>query len=1035
MHPIVAQMNASPEQEPAILERGRNIVVTAGAGTGKTRTLVGRYLSLLAEGLDLRSIVAITFTRKAAREMRNRVRDEIRRYVSQPGLEKEEQERWQELYTRLDAARIDTIHSLCTEILRSHPAEAGVDPRFEVLEEGRSKLLQSRAVDEALAWAADDPQAAGLFALLGEDDLQQTLAALLEKRLDTREALARLPDDVLGHWQGVLDGMQLNRLDEDLAQAMPALHNTLRVALQRLEAFKSERQALDFDDLEGRALQLLQENETVRSYWRGAVKAILMDEFQDTNQRQRDLVTLLDDGQKLFIVGDAKQSIYRFRGADVVVFRRERERIEREGGLHLPLRTSYRAHKDLVQGLNDLLHPVLGEQAGSEQPWVEPFSRLEYYRKEPAPGIHGPHIELQLALGTKKGGALDRAAQALAARIAGLVASGAVGYGDIAILCRASGSFPAYEDALEQAGIPYLTVAGRGFYDRPEIRDLLNALHALADPTDDLALAGLMRSPALGLSDADLFRLCQARPRDAGTPLWEIMQKEQPGSHPWAEDGLRAGRAVRLIDRLHRKVGRTSVADVLKAFLDETQYRAALIEIHDARSVRNVDKLLADAHTSGIVGVGEFLEYVDGLKVSRAREGEARATAEGAVQIMSVHQAKGLEFPLVAVGDITHRQPGSDAFLIDPDLGIVLKLKDRPVAANGGPVAAGKRKAEPLKPAVWELASQRAGAQEQAESNRLFYVAATRAREKLILNGYVDLKQDGTVGACTGWLGTIAGADALCLQGRKIHYGPAGAGPLPLALRLGQTQVPCTLYEPIPCAPGPARVPGAAAEQAATVPPPLLDPLFAPAEQRDGGIEQQDRVPAQRVWRVVPAGERPHAPAWVVGSLVHEALAAWRFPDEQAPTGPAHDFDRWAAARSRGYGVADSRQLNNAIRRSRELLLRFREHPLFQEMNGAAKLVHEVPYSLEVDGRTESGIIDALYLRDGRWTIVEFKTDELRDQADLDRLLAEEDYRTQAERYRRAAERLLGQTPQLVLCLLNYERSVRRYALDREGDE
>ena len=190
MHPIVDQMLPSPEQTPAIRERGRDVVVTAGAGTGKTRTLVARYLALVAEGLPLRSIVAITFTRKAAREMRNRVREEVRLYLVRPDLAETERGRWQSLYAELDAARIGTIHSLCSEILRAHPAEAGVDPRFEVLEEGRGNILLGQVVDGALAWAADQEEAMGLFSLLGEGALRDTLVTMLSKRLEVEACWA-----------------------------------------------------------------------------------------------------------------------------------------------------------------------------------------------------------------------------------------------------------------------------------------------------------------------------------------------------------------------------------------------------------------------------------------------------------------------------------------------------------------------------------------------------------------------------------------------------------------------------------------------------------------------------------------------------------------------------------------------------------------------------------------------------------------------------------------------------------------------------
>ena len=317
---------------------------------------------------------------------------------------------------------------------------------------------------------------------------------------------------------------------------------------------------------------------------------------------------------------------------------------------------------------------------------------------------------------------LERAADALAARLAELVeGSGHVqieangqlrplSYGDVAILCRASTSFAAYENALERAGIPFLTVAGRGFYGRPEIRDLLNALAALADPTDDLALAGLLRSPAFGVSDAGLYRLSEARDRAEGpNSLWHTLRAF--GAELAGEDGGRAARAALIISDLHAQAGRAPVADLLKAFLDATGYRAALLAAGQARAARNVAKLLADAHASGLVSVGEFLAYVAELRDSGTREGEARATAEGAVQIMSVHAAKGLEFPVVVIGDATYNPPGRSGVLFDPALGVLLAQKDD----------------DKQLPAIYRLGKLTADDQEAAESDRLLYVAATRA--------------------------------------------------------------------------------------------------------------------------------------------------------------------------------------------------------------------------------------------------------------------------------------------------------------------
>ena len=1111
LHPIVAQMRVSPEQEPAVLARGRDVVVTAGAGTGKTTTLVARYLSLLADGLPLRSVVAITFTRKAAREMRNRVRAAVQRYTDGSDLPPDELRRWQRLYAELDAARIDTIHSLCTEILRTHPAEADVDPRFAVLEEGQAYILRKRALDEALAWAADDPQAVQWFALLGEQGLRKSLDNLLRLRLDVQETLARQPEDVVAYWReqaakrqhadlaalltrpewvesvaalreneadsssdpteiqrrnalATVDGAvgpleeqlaslshlhdinlsggaarawsrgadqvrevkaalrtlrelwrsadptrwEFSALDEELGRAFPALRALFGFACARYAAFKRQVNSLDFDDLEQGALELLRRDPAVLAYWQEQVQALLVDEFQDTNGRQRDLLTLLNGGcGRLFMVGDAKQSIYRFRGANVQVFREERQRVLDAGGVVVPLQVSYRAHRELMQGLNDLLRPVLGEAPDPARPWVEPFAALKHHREEPGPGFEPPHIELHLAVGTKSAGALERAAEALVARLMPWVEGGKhqvcqgegirpLEYGDIAILCRASTSFPAYEDALERAGVPFLTVAGGGFYERPEIRDLLNALQALADPSDDLSLAGLLRSPALGLSDVDLYRLCQERQRARGASLWDVLQSDKkrlvtPESQ----------RAVRIIRELHGLVGRTSVADLLKAFLDATDYRAALIQAGQSRAARNVSKLLADAHASAIVGVGAFLEYMGGLRDAAAREGEARAPVQGAVQIMSVHQAKGLEFPVVVLGDVSSESHRRDDVLVDPELGILLPRKDP----------------EGTLPTLYQMGKERENDKETAERDRLLYVAATRAREALIFSGCLNLKQGGLCGKLTGWLGRIGAADCLGLQQQQIEYDEAATEALARDLQAGQTRVSCTLYGPEWKGPAAARMVRPPEAVAAVTPPPLLACVVPAAEWADERTTEQERDPPQRVWRVVPAVAHPSAPAWVVGKLVHEALAQWRFPDDR--------YQEWAEARAHAYGITDARQLDAAVRASSRLLQRFAQHELFQEMDSAERRLHEVPYSIEREGTLENGIIDALCLQNSAWTLVEFKTDHIEDKSRLEQLLRRTDYLAQSQRYADAFERLLGQRPRVLLCLLDYQGQVQ----------
>jgi ATP-dependent helicase/nuclease subunit A len=1179
LHPIVAQLTPNEEQRPAVSARGCDVVVTAGAGTGKTRTLVARYLSLLAD-LEadrrghLRSIVAITFTRKAAREMRNRVRAEVRRYLAHCALTPQQRDRWQAVYARLDAARIGTIHSLCTEILRAQPAEASVDPRFQVLEEGQAALLRREVLDEALAWAADEPDAVRLFDLLdGATRLRGAIQTLLARRLDAASAFEALPADPLAYWREVLSqrklvrlerllsdpawaealtalrrskptdpddrmalqrrwalaaideavesrvrrrsgspgqrsvpsggagvgaaerieerlaslsrlddvnlvggsyrawpggksekaavkdalrtvrklwrdhadllSLQLTSLDERTAEAIPGLRAVFRFARRRYQAEKRNRRVLDFDDLESGAVELLQDHPEVRTRWQDQVEAILVDEFQDTNERQRRLVHLLsgDAGHrrssgKLFIVGDAKQSIYGFRGADVTVFRAERERIVgRDDGEGWPLTTSYRAHRDLVRALNNLLRPVLGEEADPHRPWAEPFAPIAAHRDAPGPRIEPPYVEMHLTVGSKSDGALDRAARALVGRLAEMVESGAqmadggeaaphglrpLDYGDIAILCRASGSFGAYEDALDEAGLPYVTVAGRGFYDRPEIRDLLNALRALADPTDDLALVGLLRSPAVALSDAAIYRLVRGR-GEAPISLWQALSRGDADLGIGAQGrssvdpvaGQRVARSVSLITELHTMAGRTGVGDLLKAFLDATTYRAALLKAGQQRAVRNVQKLLGDAHASGLVSVGAFLEYVDGLRDSGAREGEARAVSGDAVQIMTIHQAKGLEFPIVVLGDATWSGGGggSRPVLIDPTLGVL-----PPLPPSGGDD-------EEELAAVYCLAQAREEDQAAAESDRLLYVAATRAREKLLVSGCLSgIRKDGTPYKPGGWLDKLG--RPLGLHEIEIPYDEQGSLVHHRELRAGETTVGCLIYEPAATTYEPATP---LVTDAVAIETPLPPPLLAPVTQTEAPPTQREAP--QQVWRVVPETRRPRAPSRTVGQLVHEALAAWRLPQGRDD----EPFEEWLRARARAAGLVDRQQIADARRRVRRLLLQLQEHPLFEDLTAAQQRLHEVPYTLEQQGRLENGQIDLLYRRRDIWSIVEFKTDEVRHATRFEQLLRERNYVPQARRYAEAIEQLLGTRPRCLLCMLDYERRTRVYAIPAAG--
>jgi ATP-dependent helicase/nuclease subunit A len=1117
---ILSQFALKGSQQQAASDDNPAIAVTAGAGSGKTRTLVGRYLRLLESGYPVRSLIAITFTDKAAREMRARIRAEIEKWLADPHPTNSGEEpgvrAWQTIFSELDAARIGTIHSLCAEILRAHPAETGVDPDFDVLEEGLAAALKAQAIEVALIWAANDPQAAKLFRIFKEGELRRVLGTLINRRLDlaledethsplhvwsqaieawfssylsdpawkdSLEDLASLqakqPDDKLelsrqevlatwgeidaaiqkrdwdatlaklaqlrkaistggqkGNWapddlETAREAMRSLReffdaelkslvggttpkvcwaLDEQVAQALPALRLLTGQLLQEYRRLKDETQTLDFDDLEGKAAQLLIENEEARARWQRQTRAVLVDEFQDTNERQRQIIYAIsgfdptrpprseeasEASSSLFIVGDAKQSIYRFRNADVTVFRQVQADIAAAEGLHLDLDLTFRTHKPLLNTLNDLLAPVLGERDNPMRPYQVPFAPLRAYRQAPkSQATAAPYVEFILGLGDEAASGRAAAASALTERLHRIHEQEGFEWENIALLFRASTAFEVYEDALEAAGIPFVTIAGRGFYERPEIRDLLNALTAIADPGDDLALAGLLRSPAIGLGDDDLYRLRYAEGNDKPIPLWHALENSDAAQD---SDSLRV-RALNIISELHALVGRAPAAQVLNRYLDLTGYRTMLGMVSGgSRLQRNVDKLLADAHRSHMVNLEDFLTYAQTLRDVGTREGEAPVEAAGAVQLMTVHKAKGLEFPVVVIADAAYQPPSwSDPVLLDERLGLLVGL----------------RNSDGVRPVAYKLGDLAETERDEAEDKRLLYVAATRAKEKLLINGHVKRLKAGNL-SLGGWLsrlGEVVGLNEVKLMGditapQRLELNPpSDASVLACSLHPLPSDIPAPNWPLTPYANSSPAERGESLEARAL--PDLATPLRVPEEHLlDEKILAREADPPQRVWRIVPRAKHPTGPAWVVGKLVHEAIRHWRFPGD--------GFEAFITPFALEAGLTDPAETRDTIRTVERLLARFRGHPLWAEID-AAERYHEVPYALPGD----RGIIDLLYRTEAGWVIIDFKTDELRSEVEMWETIERGGYNEQVKRYVDAVTAQIGQRPRALLVFL-----------------
>lgn len=1073
------------DQRRAAAARGQDVVVTAGAGSGKTRTLVARYISLLAEGGSPRRVVAITFTEKAAREMRSRVRSSISEQISLAESAVERQ-RWSDLEAQIDSARIGTIHSLCSEILRTHPAEAAIDPRFNVVDEGLAATLRAQAVQETLAWLVEEPKFIPLLLNLNTSSIEKLLAFLLDHRLeaqagfqtavnpqetltramqtglvhpliatplaelrgldlsgdlvvDAGDKLADQVTELLSLWQQAVESLasgnwvqaamhlftarrttmsgnagkktslakaSLVRLkdgydacfapwlggkgskdtppdpsaEQTFQQCLVLVSEAFAYLLQTYQAALRQRQALDFDDLEAGTAHLLAAPE-LQKKWQVEVDALLVDEFQDTNIRQREIVLALcgETPGRLFVVGDARQSIYRFRQADVRVFRQLQEDILHRGGLVIDLNRTYRAHTPLLQATGDLLSEVMGDQPDPDRPYFVPYAALASDHDLPRHGMEAPHVEFVLGTGADAESARPAAGRALALRLHELRQGGQIQrWDDVALLFRASTGFPYYEDAFEEAAIPFVTVAGQGFYNRPEIRDVVNLLRALADPWDDLAMAGLLRSPAFGLSDAALFHL--RGPSGQTRAFWSALQGDLQGLNE--PDLAHARRALAILQTLIPLVDRLPVAELLKRLVDKVDYRAILAstEFTASRLWRNLDKLLADAQASEMVNVRSFLEYLDTLREVGAREGEAPAEAEGAVRLMTIHKAKGLEFPLVILADAARqRRNTGEAIYLLPETGLVFKLDSF--------------ESPPL-PFRWARSIN--DQQADAEEKRLLYVALTRAEEKLLISGHSTPTPSGQWKA-NGWLGELASAG-------RCNIDTAAGGDQPLeVLTAGGHPLRLWVMPPSGAAIRPAPLPQA--PQPSLAARPLYPPLLLPE------LDTTDPEPDDTLhpWRAT--GERLRPPADVVGRLVHTAIQHWLFPGQALLT-------KLLEISALNAGLSDAVQRAEALRLAELLLSRLQHHPLWQEIDQASQRYHEVPYArLVAHRRTDSGYIDLLYRDANGWQIIDFKTDALRNAAE--RLAAVEQYTPQMRRYAQAAQDLLRERARVRLCFLD----------------
>ena len=843
----------------------------AGAGTGKTHTLIERCLDLICEeNISLDEILIVTFTEAAATEMKQRLRDALdKRSRENTGSHLAEQ------IALFDTAHIGTLHSFCLRLVREHFHELGLDPQLAILDEGEARQLAGETLDEQFQahYAGEDefsvavqnliqihgggsdekiralilrlhhysqtrPDAAGWLAeqvknfSAGEPtDWQRWLLAAIadwrdewlpvlenlkggnEKAAEltgvfqhlpknfTREQAAEILEQIVsadGNWPAKRKTILRKPLEDlfDEATFLAALapvknggdplvedwnwvrghmETLLRLAQEFAENFAERKRddgMLDFHDLEQFALKLLWDFTAgkptgVAEMWRVKLKFIFVDEYQDINAAQDKIIAALSrDGADAnrFLVGDVKQSIYRFRLADPKIFRDYARDWRGKNSQTIPLTENFRSRESLLDFVNSVFAPLMREEIGGVNHDDEAklkFGSSETRADFSAAKDSSPRTELLLRFKAGRNDEVDpenesganeladleeseKEARLLASRLAELKnsrheiwddeggKSRAVEWRDMAILLRApSGKAEIFARQFDRAGIPLVVERG-GFYDSSEILDLLGVLQLLDNPLQGVPVIAVLRSPLVGCS---LDELAEIRLTGSGHFWFALNQAQSPKSKVQSETLAKIEKFLERFHRWRKLAQQSSLSQCLEAILAETHYDDWLkSRPRGAQRHANVQRFLNLAEKFDQFqrqGLFRFLKFIEAQREIEAEPEVAPVADENAVRLMSIHQSKGLEFPVVAVADLAksfNTQDLRGEIIFDEEFGLCPKVK---------PPTSGRRY-----PSLPHWLAQRHQRREQAgEELRLLYVAMTRARDNLILIGSVTEKK------------------------------------------------------------------------------------------------------------------------------------------------------------------------------------------------------------------------------------------------------------------------------------------------------
>jgi ATP-dependent helicase/nuclease subunit A len=1086
----------------------RNVVVVAGAGTGKTTLLVNRLVHLLVKEpapVPIAQIVALTFTNKAATEMKVRLRERLAVLAHpqtdgmRPGdggavsLEElraryrlggdEIAARAQAALDDIEKALIGTLHSFAAHLLRLHPLESGVDPDFqeddglrfdeqftmawdcwldqELSRAGRhhhlwravlssaslesvrtlARSLCSESVDlsvlqQQLQSTAMPPAASHWVRHMGvrarqlltaydrpkRRKVEQMLAAtvslmqLMTKRglagrqdLTTaeRESLGKDLGSAVAGWDkgdfkeaaAVIEAaQQLLSVDQTF---LNDLLNVLIPLVRHIRESFARQGWLSFDGLLSRARALLFEHVSVRERIKRDYRAVLVDEFQDTDPVQYEIILAVSERQgsqaarwhemalepgKLFIVGDPKQSIYAFRRADIEAFDRVVEKVTADGGIVQTLTTNFRSDAAVLEPVNEVFDRLF-----ERRPLVQPANvRLEVRpQRRPASIEPGVHLRVTTPDGddaTFDAAGATRAESEVLARWLNdeVLSRPSVKPGHVALLFRKLTHADAYLDALRRYNVPYVIEGEKHFYRRQEVIDFVNLLRVLEHPHDEIALAGLLRSPLGGLTDRELYELKQAG---------QFNYLRAARLDAWSHD--RAAAVRRLYEHLawlHRAIPVLPLAEAIELMFDRLPILdLAAGSLHGEQAVANLMKVkqtaasLADRPHMTLSG---FVELMIARLEEQPDESESPLVEESleAVHVLTIHKAKGLEFPIVVLPGLhqgSGRERSASQVSYDWSSGTYGLSLDQHRSLGS------------------VLVQHKLRLREEAERRRVLYVGMTRAKELLLLSGGITARSVGETvfellqNIGTGEIGT-ASTEALKIGAGTIPHRVVTAPERKRSGRRVERASHAALIDPRELAvlwgTRTARW-TEARETPYHLTPTMLDQQARPVARETAPVRQDaaiGRLAGVAAHRLLERWDFSQDPSGLLGQVV-SALQATLGPDDQ----------------SHAAVVAES---------VNELLAAFGQSDAYARLRSSQILGREVPFIIPWgDRQVMEGVIDIIYRLDGELWVADYKTDGVSTAQAADRA---KQYRVQSEVYKAAVTQSLGAKPRFHLLFL-----------------